>query len=86
MFTLVRGPTLAMTLTRYLFRPRIPTPACRSTHCQRPRRSIDGATTSLPLSLLLQSGESNDRSGDALALRAFVSLPMGCVRKNIPTR
>jgi hypothetical protein len=42
MFTLVRGPTLAMTPTRYLFRPPIPTPACRSTHCQRPRRSIDG--------------------------------------------
>jgi hypothetical protein len=42
MFTLARGPTLAMTPTRYLFRPPIPTPACRSTHSQPPRRSIDG--------------------------------------------
>jgi hypothetical protein len=44
MFTLARGPTLAMTPTRYLFRPPILTPACRWTRCQRPLRSIDGAT------------------------------------------
>ncbi len=71
MFTLVRDPTLALIPTRYLFRRPIPTPASRSIHCQRPRRSID-EPTSLTLGLLLQSHESDDRSGDALALRGFV--------------
>jgi hypothetical protein len=42
MFTLVRDPTLALNPTRYPFRPQIPTPASRSIHCPRPRRSIDG--------------------------------------------
>ena len=41
MFTLVRDPTLALILTRFLFRRPIPTPACPSTHCPRPRRCID---------------------------------------------
>jgi hypothetical protein len=44
MFTLDRDPTLAMIPTPYLFRPPIPIPACRWTRCQRPPRSIDGAT------------------------------------------
>jgi hypothetical protein len=41
MFTLVRGPTLVLSPIRYLFRLPILTPACRSIHCQRPRRSTD---------------------------------------------
>jgi hypothetical protein len=42
MCTLDRDPTLDLILTRYPFRHLIPTPVCRSSHCLRPRRSIDG--------------------------------------------
>ncbi len=41
MFTRALDPTLALIPTRYLSRRPIPTPASRSIHCPRPRRSID---------------------------------------------
>jgi hypothetical protein len=87
MFSRDPALTLAPIPTPYPFRRPIPTPACLSARCLRPRRFIDRDTECLrlPAGELLQSYELDDLAPYNIVLRGFARgkgrAQLRCMRK-----